>query len=105
MLKGWAGPGRSGMGGGAGPGTWCLGAALRPGGALPVPGGFGLPWARHSVVGLVALGPPICPQVVFFFFLGCWGMRWGGAMLFPCWGHSRWAWVMVGLSPGLLRLV
>jgi len=49
MLKGWAGPGRSGMGGGAGPGTWCLGAALRPGGSLACACGV---W--------VALGTPQC---------------------------------------------
>jgi len=34
--------------------------------------------------GLVALGPGMCLQVVVF--LGCWGVRWGGAVLSPCLG-------------------
>ena len=33
----------------------------------------------------------MCPQVVVF--LGCWGVRWGGAVLSPCWGG---AWVGLG---------
>ena len=57
-----------------GPGAWALPCA--PGGALPVPGGvwvaLGTPqcgWVGAGTgVGLVALGPPMCPQVVFFFF-------------------------------------
>lgn len=94
---------------GLGPGVWALPGA--PGGALPVPGGVGIAlgtpqygWVGAGPgAGLVALGPGMCQQVVGF--LGCWGVRWGGAVLFPCWGGPGWAGVMVGLRPGLLRLV
>ena len=88
------------MGGGAGPGPWCLGAALRPGGgALPVPEGSGLPWVRHSMGGLVQVLVPgwllwdlRCVRRLFFFFrvLGR-AVGWGGA--FPLLGE---AWVGLG---------
>ena len=94
--------------------TWALvsGRCLAPrGGTLPVPGGVGIAlgtpqygWVGAGPgAGLVALGPGMCRQVVGF--LGWWGVRWGGAVLLPCWGGPGWAGVMVGLRPGLLRLV
>ena len=81
----WAGwPGHCGMSGGAGPGTWCLG---------PGAWGSGLPLARHGVGGLVRvlvsgwlLRDLRCVRRLLF-FLGCWGVRRGGAVLFPCWGQ------------------
>ena len=70
-----------------------------------------MPWARHSRGGLMQVLVPglllwdlqyVCRLL---FLLGCWGVRWGGAVLFPRWGQPGWTWVMVGLRPGLLRLV
>ena len=78
---------------GLGPGVWALPCAPG-GGALPVPGGSGLPrcwWVGAGPgVGLVALGPPMCLQVGFFRVLRR-AVGWGGA--FPLLGA---AWVGLG---------
>ena len=89
------------MGGGAGPGPgpWCLGAALSPGGspacAWVVWVALGMPqyvWVGAGPgAGLVALGPPMCPQVFFLFRVLRRAVGWGGA--FP---HLGEAWVGLG---------
>ena len=75
-LGGWA---TLALCGGAGPGPLCLSIALLPrGGAPPMPVGvwvaLGTPrcgWVGAGPgVGLVSLGPPMCPQVFFFLFKG-----------------------------------